>query len=99
MEAETRSQLFYYCSHMQDIWNQVQAYFNDCLHFSQLTPQTAIFGIHDVDNDTLLIKNHMLLLLKLRVNNTRKYRFLSFNNFLNKITKIKKLERRVAVNN
>ena len=50
---------------MQDIWNQVQAYFTDCLHFSKLTPQTAIFGFHDIDSDAFLIQNHILLLLKL----------------------------------
>ena len=36
MEEETISHLFYYCTHMQDIWNQIQAYFTDFLHFSQL---------------------------------------------------------------
>ena len=34
MEKETISHLFYYCNHMQDIWNQVPAYFTDCLRFS-----------------------------------------------------------------
>ena len=31
--------------------------------------------------------------------NARKYRFLSFNNFLNEVSKIKNLEKRVAGNN
>ena len=45
---------------MQDILNQVQAYFTECLHFSQLTPKTAIFGFHNIDNDTfLIIKSHI----------------------------------------
>ena len=46
---------------------------------------------------TLLIPNHILLLLKLHIYNTRKYGFLSFNNFLNEISRIKNLERRLAV--
>ena len=33
MEEETIIHLFYYCIHIQDIWNQVQAYFTDYLHF------------------------------------------------------------------
>ena len=37
MEEETISHLFYYCTHIQDIWNQVQIYFTYCFHFSQLT--------------------------------------------------------------
>ena len=99
MEEEIISHLFYYCTHVQDIWNQVQIYFTDCFHFSQLTPQTAIFGFHDIDNDTFLIQNHILLLFKLYIYNARKHGFLSFNNFLNEISKIENLEKRVAPNN
>ena len=99
MEEETTSPLFYYCTHIQDIWNQVHAYFTDFLHFPQLTPQTAIFAFHNIDNDTFLIQNHILLLLELHIYNVRKYEFLSFNNFLNEISKIENSERRVAVNN
>ena len=49
---ETISHLFYYWKHIKDIWNQVQIYFTDCLHFSQLKPQTTIFWFHNIDNDT-----------------------------------------------
>ena len=48
MEEETISHLFYYSIHIQDTWNQVEIYFTDCFHFSQLTPQTAIFGFHNI---------------------------------------------------
>ena len=95
MEEETYP--FYYCTHMQDTWNQVPAYFTDfsyltyftyhlfqlISHISQLTPQTAIFSFYNINNDTFLIQNQPLLLLKLHVYNARKCRFLSFNNFLN----------------
>ena len=40
MEEERISHLFYHLTHIQDIWNQVQAYSTCCLHF---LPQTAIF--------------------------------------------------------
>ena len=84
---------------IQDIWNQAQIYFIDCFHFSQLTPQTAIVGFHNIDNDTFMIQNHILLLFKLHIYNARKHRFLSLNNFLNGISKIKNLEKRVSANN
>ena len=89
MEEETVSHLFHYCTHTQNIWNQVQTYFTDCGHFSQLTPQTAIFGFHNIDNDTFLILSHILLSFKLHIYNARKYEFLYFNNFLNEISKSK----------
>ena len=99
IEEETISPLFYYCTHIQDIWNQRQIYFTDCFHFSQLTPQTAICGFLNIDNDTFLIQNQILLLFKLHIYSARKHGFLSFNNFLNKIGKIKNLQKRVAANN
>ena len=58
MEEETISHLFYYWTHIQDIWNQVHANFSDWLPFSQLALQTAIFGFHNIDSDTFLIQNH-----------------------------------------
>ena len=99
MEEETISHLFYYCIHIQDIWNKVQIYFTDCSNFSQLTPQTAILRFHNINNNTFLIQNHVLILFKLYIYNARKHEFLSFNNFLNEVSKIKKLEKRVAGNN
>ena len=78
---------------------QVQIYFTDCFHFSQLTQQIAIFGFDSIDNDNFLIQNHIFLLFKLHIYSARKYGFLSFNNFLNEISKIENLEKRVAPNN
>ena len=98
MEEETTSHLFYYCIHIQDIWDHVQIYFPDCFHFSKLTLQTTIIGFHNIDNDNFLIQNDILLLFKLYIYNARKH-VLSFNNFLNKVSKIKNLEKRVAGNN
>ena len=69
--------------------NQLQIYFTDCFHFSQLIPQTAIFGFLNIDNDTFLIQDHILLLFKLDIYNASKHGFLFFNNFLNEIGKIK----------
>ena len=57
------------------------------------------FGFHNIDNDTFLFQNRILLLLKLHLYNAIKDGFFSFSNFLNEINKIKNLERKVAVNN
>ena len=69
---ETISHLFYYCTHIKDIWNQVQIYFTDCLHFSQLKPQTAIFRFHNIDNDTSQISIIKYLKIRRAVNNRNK---------------------------
>ena len=99
MEEETISHLLYYCTHIQDIWNQVQIYFTDCFFFHSHRHRLPFFGFHNIDNNTFLIQNHILLLFKLHIYNARKHRFLSFNNFLNEISKIKNLGKRVAANN
>ena len=79
MEEETKIHLFQVTeSHLT--WNHVQAYFTDCFHFLQLIPQTAIFGFHNI---------YVMIFQKLSISSTRKYEFLSFNNYLNKISKIK----------
>ena len=59
----------------------------------------VIFLSLGLNNDTFLIQNHILLLFKLYIYNARKHGFLSFNNFLNEVSKIKTLEKRVAENN
>ena len=58
-----------------DIWYQVQTFFTDCLHFVQLIAHSAIFGFHNIDNDTFLIQNHISILLKLHIDSARKYKF------------------------
>lgn len=67
LEEETKNHLFYYCTCIKDIWNQIQPYFNDSLRFSQLIPRTVIYRFHNIDNDTFLIQNHIPLLLKLHI--------------------------------
>ena len=99
MEEETVCYLFYYCTHIQVIWNQVKAYFTYGLYFPQLTPKDVICSFHNTDNETFLIQNHILLSLKLHICNARKYVFFSFNNLVNEISKSQNFERRVAVNN
>ena len=39
------------------------------------TMNTDICGFHNIGNDTFLIENYVLLLLRLHIYNTRKYRF------------------------
>ena len=75
---------------MQDIWNQVQAYFTDRLHFSIEFHFWLSF---------LLFKITYYFYSNYRFTIPEKYGFLSFNNFLNEISKIRILERRLAVNN
>ena len=77
-------------THIKDIWNQVEASFTDCLQFPFL-------ALKNIDNEWYFSK---LLLSKLYLCKTRKYRFLSFNNFLNEISNINNLGKgmRIRIN-
>ena len=100
MKEETKSHLFYYCTHIQDTLNQYQTNsLTVCIFHCHYNISTAIFGFHNFDNDTFLIQSHKLLLLKLHWYSTRKCKFICFSNLLNEISKIKNLKRRVALNN
>ena len=79
--------------------NAYNAFKYKIFHFSELTPQATILGFHKIVNDTFLVQNHILPVLKLHIYNARKYSVLSFNNVLNEISEIKNIERGVARNN
>ena len=83
MEKEIISHLFYYCTYIRDIMNEVQASFTNCLHVFTVSNTDGHFGFHNINSDTFLIQNHILLLRKLHIHNSRKYGFLSFSGFLN----------------
>ena len=53
---ESMSHRFSYCTGIQGFWNQVEAYFTDCLRFAQLTPQTDTFDFHNNDMTLFLHK-------------------------------------------
>ena len=92
----SNTQLCFFCKteeeriHIKDIWNQVEASFTDCLQFPFL-------ALKNIDNEWYFSK---LLLSKLYLCETKKYRFLSFNNFLNEISNINNLEKgmRIRIN-
>ena len=67
--------------------------------FFTVNTTSCHFRFHNIDDETFLIQNHIILLLKSQRFIGRKYRFLSFKKILNEICKIKNLERRVVVNN
>ena len=79
---ETPQHLFYECIYTQHLWNQLQIYISGKIALPDLTPQSAIFGFTDVLDQNYIIINHLLLILKYnvynsRVNNTRSFQSLN----------------------
>ena len=65
-----------------------------------MLPQTAIFGFLDEpDYQNFVLLNHLILLFKLNVFNSRRDKALCFNKFLRDITKVKKMEKKTTFSN
>ena len=68
----------------------------DDLTLLPLTPQAAIFGFLEIDCQSYLIQNHILLILKLYIYKSRKILFLSSTCLLKEVSKIKNIEKKVV---
>ena len=92
-EAETTLHIFHKCSATKIIWNQLLLLFETDLDFPDLTPQAALFGfVNESDNNL----NHILFIFKLYVYQSRERGVLNLNSLIKHVTKVKKLERKIA---
>ena len=64
-----------------------------------LSPQTAFLGFTNTYCNDILLKNHILLLFKVYVYNSRKHEKISLNNLIRNVTKVKNIEKEIAKNN
>ena len=68
----------------------------DDLTLLPLLPQAAIFGVLEVDCQSYLMQNHILLISELYMYNSRNNTFLGTTCLLKEISKIKNVEKKVA---
>ena len=79
-EAETTLHVFHKCSVTKILWNQLSLFFETDLDFPNLTPQAALFGfINESDNNLNILQNHILLIFKLYVYQSRERGVLNLN--------------------
>ena len=96
-EAETALHIFHKCSVTKILWNQLLLFLETDLDFPDLTPQTVLFGfINEADNNLNVLQNHILLILKLYVYQSRESGVSYVNRLIKNLTKVEKLERRIA---
>ena len=96
-EAETALHIFHECSVTKILWNQLLLFLETDLDFPDLTPQTVLFGfINEPDNNLNVLQNHILLILKLYVYQSRERGVSNVNRLIKNLTKVEKLERRIA---
>ena len=63
-EDETVINLFANCSKSKTLWNSLKEFFKDTINLPSLTPQSAIFGFLQTNQELFLIINYLLLLFK-----------------------------------
>ena len=74
--------LFYDCLIVKRIWNQLKSTLSNNVNFPISMPQNAIFGFWDLDTDELLTLNHLLLISKMYIYNSRTTGYLNISHLL-----------------
>ena len=79
------------------LWNQLLLFFEIDIDFPHLTPQAALFGfINESDSNLNTLQNHILLIFKVYIYQSRERGVLNLNCVIKNVTKVKKLERKIA---
>ena len=89
---ETAEHLFVECSHSKALWHALCNHFRQYLTFPTLTTQSAHLGYLNETIANYLLLNHILLIYKIYVYNSREAKKLSLIGLLSRIEKIFYLE-------
>ena len=89
---ETVAHLFCECVRVSQLWSQLRIFFSTDLNLPLLTPQTANFGFA-VKTDKCIFKstNHLLLIFKIYIYNSREKGSVDISSLINDFRKIKTL--------
>ena len=93
-ENETTMHIFHFCNSTRRLMSQLKLLLEPDLLIPYLLPHTAIFSFLDEpNNQNFVYLNHLLLLFKLNIHNSRNVTVLCFNKLLRDITKVKEMEK------
>ena len=99
---ETPHHIFYECTYAQNLWNQLRLYLSEKVTLPVLNPQSAILGFTDVlDHNYLHLLshlNHLLLIFKCNIYNSRVNNTLSFQSLNCVTSQIKYIEDTISNN-
>ena len=86
---ETPQHIFYECTYVESLWNQLRIYLSEKVVLPVLNPQSAIFGFTDALDHNYLLVNHLLLIFKYNIYNSRVNNTLCFQSLKCAISQIK----------
>ena len=99
-EEETVVHIFYSCVFAKNLWNNFKKLLESVLHLPDLTPQSAIFFFFFyVDPSVCLITNHLLLIFKFHVYNTRSIKKVNIDILKRTIKKVQETEKNISQTN
>ena len=99
LSGETVQHLFYECNIIQKLWNDLALFFKNDFTLFDLTLQASLLGFVNIDSKLLLLQNHLLLIFKIYINNSRRSESLILKSLIRDITKIKNIEEKISINN
>ena len=83
---------------MNELWNVLDSFFNDCFHLPPLLQQTAFCGFFNTYSNNLISEKHILSLFKIYLYNSRKQEKVTLRKLIRIITKVKDIEKESAGN-
>ena len=96
-ENETPIHLFHGCIKTNLLWYKLKKFLQAKTDLPVNTPQSAIFGFLNYENNSDII-NHLLLIFKYYLFNSRQHKKLSLEVLKNEIVKIYNLEKQLCLN-
>ena len=84
--------LFYECDIIQKLCDNLALFFENYLTLFDLTPQAAFLGFLNVDSKLILLQNHLLLIFKIYIYNSRRSESLIVKSLIREMTKVKNIE-------
>ena len=95
LSDETVPHLFYECSIILNLPNELDLLFENESTLFDLTPQYAFLGFFNINSKLLLIQNHLLLIFKIYIYNSRRSESLKIKSLIWEITKVKNREGKI----
>ena len=77
------------------LWNDLNTFIENHLSLYDLTPHAAFFGFSEKDLDDTILQNHLLLVFKICLYQSRSYGFVCLKPLLLEIKKINGLEKKI----
>ena len=99
LSDETVLHLFYECNIILNLWNELDLFFENEFTLLDLIPQAVFSGFLNVNSELLLIQNHLLLIFKISIYNSRRSESLKIKSLIREAIKVKNIEEKISLNN